>query len=413
MALTVQQLMEWGKKNPSDPRATKLREQVQAGAFDEQARNEGFDLTGKSQSFTVEAPEAVEERRTGAERVAGFQQKAGKFLGIEKFGEGLGQTLAAGKIAETGEQAIEQVTGLQTQLLSRLEEAQEQGDEARVGRLKEALGASQDALQKASDIQGGFAEDTVSSREVIGSAINLATLALGAGAGARAAQVAGKGARIGALAATGAAEGAAFTTGTTLAEEERLPTGGELVRGAALGAAIPGGIAALGPVRRALGKITGRAATEITGLSTGTSQETIQSAFDVVKRGGKDADEFKKALRGEVSPEQLVTNVRETIDNVKVNRDVAFRESLTELGEETVKTSDTGNQFINKLDEFGIKVTDEGLDFTNSKLRTSSSAQTKINQAFDEMQNLANKGETNIKDIDTTRQALGDRKSVV
>ncbi len=50
------------------------------------------------------------------------------------------------------------------------------------------------------------------------------------------------------------------------------------------------------------------------------------------------------------------------------------------------------------------KVTDEGLDFSNSRFRQTPQAQTKINQMFQEINNLS--GEQALRTVDTTRQVL-------
>ena len=231
MALTVKQMMEWGKNNPNDPRATQLREQIQSGSFDKQAQDEGFDLTGKSPSF--EAPEAP---KSLGEKIVGGVEGVAQFVGIDKLATGAGAALASGKVAKLGEEATQKAQTQQTEILSRIQEAKESGDTEKVGKLEKALEFSSQAIEQANQIQQGFIEDTPSNRQVIGSAVNLATLALSPGAIGAASKVAGTAARVGALGAVGAAEGAALTTGTTLSEDDRLPTAGELGTGAAIGA---------------------------------------------------------------------------------------------------------------------------------------------------------------------------------
>ena len=49
---TLKQAIEYAKSNPNDPRNSKLKEMIQSGQFDEKARIEGIDLTGKSQTFS-------------------------------------------------------------------------------------------------------------------------------------------------------------------------------------------------------------------------------------------------------------------------------------------------------------------------------------------------------------------------
>ena len=143
------------------------------------------------------------------------------------------------------------------------------------------------------------------------------------------------------------------------------------------------------------------------GILSGTSEETITAAAQAVSKGGQSKKAFNEALSGKVTPEQIANTLRDAVDTVESTRGAAYTNQLREIAENVVDTSNVTTSFTNKLNNFGIKIVDGVLDFTESKLRTSPSAQTKLVQTFDEVLNLSRKGTTNITDIDTTRQALG------
>lgn len=56
---TLKQMMDYAKNNPNDPRNAKLKEFIVSGAYDEKAKAEGIDLTGKSKTFVAEPIEPI------------------------------------------------------------------------------------------------------------------------------------------------------------------------------------------------------------------------------------------------------------------------------------------------------------------------------------------------------------------
>jgi hypothetical protein len=53
---TLRQAIDFAKQNPQDARSLELMKQIKSGGMDETARNEGIDLTGKSQTFQLQTP---------------------------------------------------------------------------------------------------------------------------------------------------------------------------------------------------------------------------------------------------------------------------------------------------------------------------------------------------------------------
>lgn len=190
----------------------------------------------------------------------------------------------------------------------------------------------------------------------------------------------------------------------TIASVQAGEVGQETAIAAATDIVLPGiGKFVLKPIARGGSRLL----KEGLGILSGTSEETITAASQAVSKGGQSKIAFNEALSGNVTPEQIANTLRNAVDTVESTRGAAYTNQLREIAENVVDTSDVTTSFTNKLNKFGIKIVDGVLDFTESKLRTSPSAQTKLVQTFDEVLNLSRKGTTNIADIDTTRQALG------
>ncbi len=206
---------------------------------------------------------------------------------------------------------------------------------------------------------------------------------------------------VGEIAAGGTA-GAAIDISEDVAADRDVGLGYGTVFGA--------GIPAAAPVAAALSRVTTRLAgkfgSEISGALTGTSAETVEQAFHAAKTGGRELDEFTKALRGRTTPERLAMQLKDNAEVINKQRQTLFKETLTELGDEVVETGDAKAALQTFLDEAKIMVRDNGtLDFTNAgKLKLVPQAQTKIQQAFSEVQNLPT--QISLEELDDARQAI-------
>lgn len=261
------------------------------------------------------------------------------------------------------------------------------------------IGASPEERQIISQDQPGV-------KETIGSALSLGSVFAPVGriaqGVARGAKALGFGASkmIGNVAA-GGATGAAADIGMDMSEG-RSPT---LGLGTLLGAGIP----AASPVAQAIGrastKYLAEGASEIQGVITGTSADTIEQAFLAARAGGKDLDQFTAALRGKTTPEALVNSVRQNIATIASKRQALFKDTLAELGDQVVSTAPAKSALLSKLKEAGITISDTGfLNFDQSKLKLVPAAQTKLQTAWQEVSNLPERAD--LASIDTTRQAL-------
>lgn len=152
-------------------------------------------------------------------------------------------------------------------------------------------------------------------------------------------------------------------------------------------------------------KLTTKAASEIEGTLTGTSGETIEEAFKASVRGDEALESFTSALRKKTTPEQIVENVRSVVADVNKRKSDGFSNMINKVGGDTVDTSKIIPAVEKSLDEIGVKIGKDGLDFSNSKFRTSTQAKTKIQEMYDEVLRFG--PEATIDEVDTTRQALG------
>lgn len=214
------------------------------------------------------------------------------------------------------------------------------------------------------------------------------------GLGTKTAQIAGN-------IAGGATAGALADVGTSIAEGEAPQLG----LGTAIGAGIPAASPVAGALVRASTKLAGKIGSESVGALTGTSAETIEQAYTAAKAGGQDLEKYTAALRGKTTPEALVNTMREQIDSIASQRQALYKETLNELSDSIVSTVPAKQSFLQTLNKFKVSVDDKGqLVFNKSELRTVPAAQSKIQQAWDEIRNMPD--QLAIGDLDTTRQAI-------
>lgn len=151
-------------------------------------------------------------------------------------------------------------------------------------------------------------------------------------------------------------------------------------------------------------KGTARIGAEVQGALTGTSAETLQQAFDAAYRGGKELTTYTRALRSQVTPEQIVNNLSDAINRVDAANSSAYSTALKQIGDNVVSTKSVKDKLIDKLGEFRVSVGPEGLDFSQSKFRLVPQARNKIEQLYKEVSAIPESD--TLVGIDTTRQAL-------
>lgn len=165
---------------------------------------------------------------------------------------------------------------------------------------------------------------------------------------------------------------------------------------------VVGGTANLG------GKIIGNAL----GVGTGTGYDTINAGLKASQAGGDATQAFTAALRGNVSPEELVSQAKGALDEIVQKRRADYQSQLSKISDDT-KSYDISpiiEELQNQMDKFKIGENSDGsLDFSRSTLRFNKPAQSDINTIYDEMKSFGTKqGDRTALGIDNLKQAFAD-----
>lgn len=362
MALTPEekQIIQWGKENGKTLTQTKA----------------ALARYRKEQRSVTTDKEAEQSGGSFLDKAGGVAKKALSFIGGDQISESIGKGIARGSFGQ----------GLQKSVVGRDLSPEE---EALVGKGPGAKEIAGDTLELGSNF---FPIGRVASGiSKVGK-----TLGIGSKVGKTTGNIVG-----------GGATGLAADIGNDVSSGREIDLGAET----ALGFGIPAGTPLAEAFTKASGRFAGRMTSEVQGALTGTSAETIEQAFIASRKGGKDLDEFTKALRQQTTPEALVDTVRSNIEQIATQRQRLFTETLNELGDTSLATAGAKKRFADDLQSAGISISDNGtLDFANSKLRTVPNAQSKLEQAWQEVQKMPDT--VTLAELDTTRQAIKGIKSI-
>lgn len=148
------------------------------------------------------------------------------------------------------------------------------------------------------------------------------------------------------------------------------------------------------------------------GQSTGAGYDALKTGLNASSEGGDATKAFTEGLRGNASPEELVSQAKTALQQVKDTRRVTYQDMLKGIEKDTtnydispvIKALDKG------LDEFNIgKNADGSLDFSRSNIRFNKAAQTDIQTIVDEMKSFGTKaGDRTAIGIDNLKQAFYD-----
>lgn len=177
-------------------------------------------------------------------------------------------------------------------------------------------------------------------------------IAQGLGAGAKAVPLLGKIAKPVANITTGTGIGYAADVTTKLAEGQEDPFK------AGLGTAVGAGISSIPYVGKGLAKL----GTEALGLSTGTGAGTIQEFTRAITKGGKQADEARAALRGNVNPQEIVEDAKTAFGTFIKERSDEYTKKLSALKTKTnlIDHAPIIERFNSQLEDFGVFVNKDG-----------------------------------------------------
>ena len=210
----------------------------------------------------------------------------------------------------------------------------------------------------------------------------------------------GRGADLGGRVAAGAASGLAVDV------TERGRREGEFDATPGAGTAIGSSIPLIGPVTRGMGRLFG----ESFGVTTGAGYGPVRVAFE---SAGNDTSStaFREALRGQVSPEQIVNETRSALGVLKTQRTENYVRQLAEISGETLpNTERIGNELQKQLRKFNVsQLADGSLDFSRSAIRFDREAQNTIRTITEEMQGFGTRdGDNTVLGVDLLKQSFSD-----
>lgn len=255
---------------------------------------------------------------------------------------------------------------------------------------------------------GGKPEDLIekpTGREIAGAALNIGSLLLPTTPIARG--VAGMvGTQAPRLASTvgNIAAGGLVGAGMDVAKDLEEGTPVSLGAGTIAGMAIP----AAAPL---ISKAAGRLAGESAGITTGAGYGSLQRGFQAAKQGGDEAEAFRQALRGDVSPDQLVNEARDALGTITTRRSQEYQKMLEGLkgSKQQLDVSPIFNEFKKQLDNFGVQLTRDGLDFSRSVFRFNTQAQTDISKIAGEMADFGlREGDRTPVGVDRLKQSFSN-----
>jgi hypothetical protein len=157
-------------------------------------------------------------------------------------------------------------------------------------------------------------------------------------------------------------------------------------------------LSAVAPVARA----GGRLASDVLGVTTGAGGEAIRTAAQAGAEGGEAASAFRQHLTGEVAAEDVVSDARAAVANLRQQRGDIYREDMANLAE-SKKVLD-----FDKIDESVDRVQNiknfKGIDTQ----RSAAAVRGKITEVVNEWKNLDSKEFHTAEGLDALKQTIGD-----
>jgi len=329
----------------------------------------------------------IQANATKAETKKNVLQKAGDFLGISKFGEGIG--VAANNL--TGglkplEDAQKTLLAQNDTLMQRYKAARDSGDKAGAKKMLGLLQQNADALQVLSKQFTEVGTGGLSNKEFLGSAALTAGNIVLAGAGTSGKAVQGSlgvraGAKVasavpaiakplvrnagataylrslGANVAKSAAVGGAF--GVASGAEQGKDTEG-IMQSAAIGLIVGGAIPVAIEGTRAIAKGIGAGAQYLAQTFSGSPRKAIDFAKanpELVKKG------IQNAIKDEGTVFRVANTANEAAAGIKAKRDTAFKKGIEKLGTQLkgkpIDPAPFNEKLQKSLNRFGV-LTEKG-----------------------------------------------------
>lgn len=162
------------------------------------------------------------------------------------------------------------------------------------------------------------------------------------------------------------------------------------------------------PVKTAAGavaKVGTEAGAQALGVTSGAGVGSIKAAFE-------GSPEFTSAMRGNTTPEDVVSKAQDAFQKVVDNRRQTYLENFKNLDQykKSADISTLPTKLSTQLDNFGVKVADDGsLDFSRSSIANNSAARGDIQGVYDTLKDWGSKpGDRTVQGLDTLKKQLGD-----
>jgi hypothetical protein len=365
--IDLKEAMKMAGQDPNGMFALSLRKTIESGELDNVAQENGIDLS-------------MFGRPKKQESIA---EKALNFVGGKELAQGLGQTLASDTVNKASRETLQNGIAIQNKLIESIRQAREEGD-------TEAESVLIDQLQNVDfgqNIQQGFADDLVSDREVVGSAVQLAGTAGGGFAGSKAIGATKGLGGVRQLMAGGLAEGlvqgAAFGAGDEIKNEDATlgSIAGETLKQGALGAGI--GLAGAGLIGGA-GNLAGRASRGV--------DNALDGLESVVTKQPLSADRLtKEQIQAGIRPD-----VQKSIQGQGEGLKEYFDVTRKRLADETAKTPD--GLLVEKA-ENAFQKTEDILSDTGSEIGQARAKQGSVKATAAQAQSIMNTFDSEVNSL--------------
>ncbi len=302
-------------------------------------------------------------------------------FGMNPLLKGIGQTIAnATGSQDAAIEANQRNIDIQTQLLSTIKANKAAGKDTT--KLESALKDITSHILESGNEATDIGTQGITSKDVIGSAISTAATAIpGASAGAS----------LLTKTIAGGATGYAFDVGSNLQNKDKT-LGQDFTPG--LGTIVGATLPFAGYLISSLSK-------KIAGFTAGTGEDVIQRAIDNPDAVGEAISKYAKTPEAK---EELVSTASSAVQDFVKAKGQEFGNTINNLAVKEggeISKQPALEALKKSLEDFGITLSPEGLDFTNSNL--TKEAESTLNQVFDKITNWSDETP---KGLDSLRQYL-------
>jgi len=163
---------------------------------------------------------------------------------------------------------------------------------------------------------------------------------------------------------------------------------------------------------KSVGGGTAKLGTQILGAGTGAGASSVQEAVSAGKAGGTTLDTFTQAMRGKLTPEEIMKSAQDVVQSIKEERSKSYTADLQKIGANATShdISPILSELNKQLDNFGItKNADGSLDFSRSAIAKTATARNDVQGVYDTLKDWGTKaGDRTGIGLDTLKRQLGD-----